>query len=280
MIDGGFEVTVAGGSLACARGGDGKADALLLHGGPGLSGEYLALLVGELDGVLRSFRYQQRGTPPSTAPAGGGVDAHVRDAIAVLDACDVERAWLVGHSWGGHLAMHVAVAAPERVAGLAIVDPLGAVPDGGAAELGANLTARLPPTVRAEVEELDARLLTGERNEADGIEMLSLVWPFYFADPDAAPEIPPLRMGTDVYADTWSSITAHFERRTLVDGLPGLRCPTVFVHGRESPIPWRRSEESAALIPGAQLEVVADCGHFPWIEQPGSVRAAVLDLVA
>ena len=36
------------------------------------------------------------------------------------------RAWIVGHSWGGHLALHMLVACPEHVAGAVIIDPLGA----------------------------------------------------------------------------------------------------------------------------------------------------------
>lgn len=274
-----FEVEVEGGRLACWGSGHGGSGALLLHGGPGLS-DYLEPLAGELGDVFRSTRYQQRGTPPSTAPAGGGVEAHVADALAVLDAAELERAWLVGHSWGGHLAMHVAAAAPSRVAGLVVVDPLGAVPDGGAAALGSNLVGRLAPTVKAAVDALDARLQAEPGDGAAALERLRLVWPSYFADPETAPPMPPVLRSAEVFADTFASIRAHFALQTLVRGLPALRCPTVFVHGRQSPIPWRRSEESAALIPGARLEVVADCGHFPWLEQPGSVRQAVLGLLA
>ena len=40
------------------------------------------------------------------------------------------------------------------------------------------------------------------------------------------------------------------------------------------------SAATAALIPGALLEVVAGAGHFPWIEKPGCVRAALDRLVA
>jgi proline iminopeptidase len=273
-----FEVDVEGGALACRTEGEGDGDAVLLHGGPGLS-DYLEGLAGELDGVLRTTRYQQRGTPPSTAPPGGGVEAHVADTLAVLDARGLERSWLVGHSWGGHLAMHVAAAAPERVAGLVVVDPLGAVPDGGAKELEENLTERLSPAARDEARMLDERLLTGAGGEADALAMLRIVWPFYFADPDTAPPMPAMRMNAAVYADTWASVNDHFARATLVEGLPRLRCPAVFVHGRESPIPWRRSAESAELIPGARLVVVDRCGHFPWLEQPGSVRRGLLELL-
>ena len=39
----------------------------------------------------------------------------MEDVVAVLDALEIGRALVVGHSWGGHLAMHLAVAFPERL---------------------------------------------------------------------------------------------------------------------------------------------------------------------
>ena len=250
----------------------------MLHGGPGLS-DYTAGLAGELAPLLETIRFQQRGVAPSTAEGPFTVEAHVGDALAVLDGLGVERAWAVGHSWGGHLALHLAAGAPERLLGVVAVDPLGAVPDGGQADLERNLTARLPPATAESVQALDERLLAGEGSPENMIEMLRLVWPYYFARPDQAPPMPPMTMSPAVYAETSASIRDHFERGTLVSALPRFAGPTLFVHGRESPIPPARSEESAALIPGARVELLADCGHFPWLEQPGAVRHALERLV-
>jgi pimeloyl-ACP methyl ester carboxylesterase len=72
------------------------------------------------------------------------VEAHVRDALAVLDAFGVEQAWTVGHSWGGHLALHLAVARPECLLGIVCVDPLGAYSD-TFADQDANLRRGLGP---------------------------------------------------------------------------------------------------------------------------------------
>lgn len=48
------------------------------------------------------------------------------DAIAVLDQLGIDRAWAVGHSWGGHLALHLAVSRPDRLLGVVCIDALGA----------------------------------------------------------------------------------------------------------------------------------------------------------
>jgi pimeloyl-ACP methyl ester carboxylesterase len=267
-----FTVAVDGGELAARREGSG-VPALLLHGGPGLS-DYTEGLAAELRAHVDVTRYQQRGVTPSTEAGPFTVEQHVDDAVAVLDASELESAWIVGHSWGGHLAMHIVVAHPERSLGAVVIDPLGAVPDGGAQELDDNLTSRLPPELAERVSEIDRRAQAGE--DVDATEVLGTVWPYYFAHPERAAPMPPMRISNACYGETLASINEHFERRTLVDGLSRSDVPMVFIHGRQSPIPPYRSEESAALAPRARVEIVDDAGHIIWLEQPG----AIADIVA
>ena len=82
------------------------------------------------------------------------------------------------------------------------------------------------------------------------------------------------RIGVQCSADTNASIAAHFERGTLVAGLPEVRLPAFFIHGEADPLPPRSSVETAALIPGARVELIEDCGHFPWLECPGELLRA------
>lgn len=58
------------------------------------------------------------------------VDTHVDDVLETLDALGVERATWIGHSFGGRIAAAAAQRAPERVSGLALLDPgLEVIPD-------------------------------------------------------------------------------------------------------------------------------------------------------
>lgn len=197
------------------------------------------------------------------------------DAAAVLDAVGAERAYVVGHSWGGHLAMHFAAGYQDRVLGLVVVDPLGAVPEGGLADLGRILRERTPPDQVARVVEIDERADAGEATVEDILEQLAIVWPAYFASPDKAPPMPPLSMSLDCFSGTMASVAEHFERGALEGSLPTVRVPTVFRLGRESPVPPEHGVASASLIPGARWIVEDDCGHFVWLERPGSVRRAL-----
>jgi pimeloyl-ACP methyl ester carboxylesterase len=270
-----FQALVLDGSITGSLVGD-CPPVLVLHGGPGLS-DYTAPLAAELDG-FRMIRYQQRGLAPSVTSGPFDVSQHVADAVAVLDAAGADRAYVLGHSWGGHLAMHLAVQHPDRLLGLVLVDPLGAVSDGGAGDLDRNLSSRIPPELAARARELDERAMAGEGSEEDALEGLAIVWPGYFASPDKAPPMPPLRISVECYAETFASINEHFQQHTLEQSLPSLQLSAVFLLGAESPIPPEHGIASAELIPGARFVVEADCGHFPWLERPGSVRHALEDI--
>jgi pimeloyl-ACP methyl ester carboxylesterase len=270
-----FSVAVAGGVIVAWEHGEG-VPVLVLHGGP-LS-DYTEPLVEALPAGLRAIRYQQRGLPPSTLEQPLGIEAHVADAVAVLDALGVERAWAVGHSWGGHLAFHLASAHPERLLGVVGIDPLGAVPDGGWADLDANLSARLAarsPEGAARASELDERAMAGEGTEADVRESLELIWRYYFADPDAAPPMPDFRASVALYSAVVTSVHEHFERGTLERALPQFARPFALLHGVADPLPLEASRATAALVPHSVLVPIEDAGHFPWLEQPESVRAAL-----
>ena len=167
-------MAVKGGSLPGYSGGSGPA-AFVLHGGPGLP-DYMAGCAAELGDLFSTIRYTQRGTPPSTAGPPCSVETHVADALAVLDALEVERAWLVGHSWGGHLALHLAVAHPNRVEAVVCVDTLGASND-VMPDFIANLTRNLTPHERLRVEAIEEHEGEGTVTEDEQLEELAILWP-------------------------------------------------------------------------------------------------------
>jgi proline iminopeptidase len=273
MTETSFRAGTGTGVIAGTRSGAGPA-LLMLHGGPGLT-DYTGLLAGETAG-WEVIRYQQRGVSPSATEGPLDVGQHVTDAIAVLDALGLDRVVVAGHSWGGHLALHLAVAAPERITALAAIDPLGAVPpDAGTAEFGRRLNARVPAASRPRVAELNAR---EPLTDAEDQEHLALLWPAYFADPVTAPPMPAgIRAHESAYGPAMESamklIADGFARR-----LPEISVPAVFVLGEDSPIPVPDGRETAALLPGAEVVVVPGAGHFPWIERPGCVAAALATL--
>jgi pimeloyl-ACP methyl ester carboxylesterase len=247
---------------------------LLLHGGPGASFEYLDGLAEEIGTGFRVAAYQQRGIAPSTTEGPFAVDREVADALAVLDALDWDRAWVVGHSWGGHLLLHVAVAAPERLHGGLAIDPLGAVGDGGYEAFEAEMLRRVPEGDRELAQQLDERAMRGEGGDDDAAESMRLAWPAYFASPDHVMPYQPMTVSVPAYAGLFESLNAA--RAGLEAALAGVEVPLGFLAGELSPMPHDQAAgPTARAIPTAWLEVVEGAGHFTWFERPGCVRAAL-----
>jgi len=265
-----FEVRVGDGSLVGCAATEG-APALLLHGGPAIP-DYMGACALELEGLFATIRYTQRGVSPSTVGPPYSIESHMDDTLAVLDARGHERAWAIGHSWGGHLALHLLVAHPERLLGVVCVDALGAFDV--FAELGTNMQRRLTPEEIQRADEIMARRNAGETTEQELVERWAIMWPQFFLREELA-SAPPRNVGAQCSIGTSASMAEHFERETLERGLPAARVPVLIVHGVESPLPIESLERTAALIPGAVFEPVDGSGHFPWLEQPGAVRAAV-----
>jgi proline iminopeptidase len=253
--------------------GDGGELAVVLHGGPGLS-DYTEGLADEIfdagDGAFRVVRYEQRTTEPLT------VAQLVDDLRAVVDHFGAARALIVGHSWGSHLAMHFAVAHPGRVRALVLVDSLGAIGDGGTGTMGAVIGSRIGPDAVAQLEALPARGLSA----ADaGLEQLRLIWPGYFSDPSAAPPLPPIAYDTDAGGAIMGDAARFLGEGFLERELPSLDIPSLHLIARHSPIDPAANERTAALMREAVVEFT-DTGHFPWIEQRGTIAAAVRRFLA
>ncbi len=100
-------------------------DVVLIHGLTGdLSIWYLCRAMTELAAARRVTAYDLRGHGYSAVPPTGYTSAdQASDLLGLLDALGIERAALVGHSFGAVIALHAAVLAPGRVESLVLSDP-------------------------------------------------------------------------------------------------------------------------------------------------------------
>ncbi len=227
--------------------------ALLLHGGPGLP-DYLDPLPEELAPPFELDRYTQG--------RHFDVPAFVDEAVAHLR----DPSWIVGHSWGGYLALQVAAAAPERPLGLVLIGSLGAVGDGGWEAAGPRLVSRLTDEERSQLE---------VAAPGDG---LAIVWPGYFSRRELAPPYPGWQTDPEVLAAIHAWVQAHGDE--LAPALRGFDRPVLILHGTFDHIPLEPLQATAALLPAAELRVLDGIGHFPWLERPGLVHDAVVDFLA
>jgi len=99
---------------------------LVIHGVTNTGARYRRLAEEQLAG-LRVLAPDLRGHGDSPWEPPWDSGRHVADLVAVLDAAGLARAVVVGHSFGGLLALRLAARAPHRVRGLVLLDPAVAV---------------------------------------------------------------------------------------------------------------------------------------------------------
>ncbi len=103
--------------------GDGEA-VLLIHGAH-IADAFLPLTrEASLADRYRLIRYRRRGFAGSDPHSGPfSIEQQAQDALALLERLDVERAHLVGHSYGGAIAVQLAIEAPSLVHSLVVLEP-------------------------------------------------------------------------------------------------------------------------------------------------------------
>lgn len=205
-------------------------------------------------------------------PAGPGAvvaDYGEADSLAAMAgralASAPPRFAAAGHSMGGRVALEIFRRAPERVAGLALLDT--------------NYTPRAAGEAGAREERERMALLaiarrSGTRAMAESW-VKGMVHPSRLADAALIGAILDMfaRKSADVFA---AQIRALLARPDAAPLLAAVRCPALVLCGREdSWAPAARHEEMAAMIAGSELVLVGQCGHMAPMERPREVAAAL-----
>jgi 2-hydroxymuconate-semialdehyde hydrolase len=243
---------------------------LLIHGsGPGVSAwANWRLAIPELARRARviapdmvGFGFTERPSAPRY-----DMDTWVGQAVGVLDALQIARADLVGNSFGGALALALAIRHPQRVRRLVLMGSVG---------------VSFPITPG-----LDA--VWGYRPSFE--TMRGLLDLFAYDRRLVSDELARLRYDASVRPGFQESFAAMFPapRQRWVDAMASReadirRLPheTLVVHGREDRIiPLQNSLTLAQWIPRSQLHVYGQCGHWTQIEHAARFARLVGDFVA
>lgn len=194
-----------------------------------------------------------------------GLDTWTAHVIGVLDTLGIESAHVVGNSFGGSLALSLAIRHAERVRRLGLM---------GAVSLSFPLTPGLDAVWGYEpsVEAMAGLLRIFTATPADGIDELARLR--YEAS---------IRPGVqEAYArmfpaprQRWVDALAHAE-----SDVSSITAPTLIFHGREDRvIPLATSLRLLELIPEAQLHVFGNCGHWTQIEHAAEFNRLLRDFL-
>lgn len=253
---------------------------LLLHGGPGAHHDYLYPQMLALAERHRVITYDQRGGGHSKTddPTPITWETHVQDLAEIIQQFGLEQPTIVGYSWGALLAMLYATAGAQVVTGVPYVTPAKLVLVSPAPitrawrdTFEAELAARgQGPVIQGMRQELAASGLRERDMAAYRQRSFELSVAGYFANPANAVSLTPFRVTGKVQQSVWASL-GDFDLRPA---LRGVECPSLVVHGRQDPIPLDSAMAAAECL-GAELVVLDDCGHVPYVEQPALLFGAI-----
>ena len=186
------------------------------------------------------------------------LDALADDSLALLDALGLARAHVLGISMGGMVAQLMAARAPQRVRSLALM-----MSSSGARELPGPR-----PVAREAMLSRPASSLEDALVEHQVGVFTALGSPGFPPEPQALRErcrraVRRAREGgpgaAAGYVRQLTAVAASADRSPL---LPGLRMPTLVIHGQDDPLlPPACGEQLARLIPGARLDRIPGLGH-------------------
>lgn len=253
---------------------DGAGAPLLLLNGGMMSIAAWDPIALQLAGAFRIVRCDLRGqllSPFQESDRGADSYAladHASDVVALLDHLGLDRVHLAGTSFGGEVAMVVAADYPERVSSLAVM----------------TATDRLTPRMRAAARALAMQARAAAEGSIGGGMVFRALAPGAFSERWLAEQpagfveirarlfdaLPP------AFFAGLASIMQSLLGLDLTERLPRIAVPTLVVGaGRDRTFPPEHSRAIAEAIPGAQLEVLDECGHAAVVENPG----AIVDLV-
>jgi pimeloyl-ACP methyl ester carboxylesterase len=238
---------------------------VLLHGVGTSAGEW-SWVLPELARSHRVYALDLPGydgsfEPPDYAPA------FTASFIgSFLDAVGVESAVVVGNSFGGLVALHLALSEPARVSALILSDSAGldrtvnpALATLSFPRMGqmATALAKTPP---------------GAAQRALGRALLMFARPWqipskWLNDQYRLAQLPNFIEAT--VATLRSTVGPSGQREVLLDELPRLQMPTLIVWGIEDRvIPYWQAQDALTRLKKGSLVLIKNCGHLPHVEQP------------
>jgi pimeloyl-ACP methyl ester carboxylesterase len=258
--------------------GSGPEVVVLVHGlGGNLAGWHLTI-VPDLQRDYRVLTYDLRGHGRSDAPPAGYTTGDmVKDLHGLLDALDIEKAALVGHSWGADIVLHFALLHPERVTELVIVE-------------GA-LLAPLAPVYRSTdwagwayvtetIEVLIGRPIPEEnRHDLEFLVRQLIEIPIMYGPAQGRPRDEEIVFRVlDILRPMWEGREA--EGNMGIDSLSKIELPTLLIGESNSVFAEAQQELSARLpaststiLPGAKLK------HFSSLEHPELILSNLRDFL-
>ena len=256
---------------------------IVLHGGPGFDHRQFLPYIWELAERHKVILFDQRGTGLSSGPIDStsiSIDSFIADIEGVREAFGIDKMNLLGHSWGGILAMHYAIRHPENLKSLILCSTAASFES--FSEMRAIYEAnRLPGDA-----ELIQEIYSSDEFQNGDPQTVERFWRVffkpYFSDQELVSKLDlhfeenSIKNGNAVAGHILESI-GDFD---LHEDLKAIRCPTLVIHGDADPMPFKYGEMIHESIGGSELVIVEGAGHWLFVDGTETFTSSVLDFLA
>jgi proline iminopeptidase len=262
---------IGGANIRCESIGKGNP-VIVIHGGPGMSHDYLLPGMEMLAKDHQVVFYDQRGCGQSGGleePLEITLERYVADVEGIRKAYGFERPSIVGHSWGGYVAMNYAIAYPDYVDKLVLVNPIPSTPQGMGSFMSEYERRMAPLKEKLDCMVLSPEYLTGDPAVTE--DYYKTIFQTYVFDNAKVKDLnlkttPSAALNNKQVQEIFAPILA--DPRDLTDDLKKLKIPTLIVSGDVDVVPAFTAEETSKSIPGSKFILIRNCGHFPFVEKP------------
>ena len=240
---------------------------LCINGGLHFGHEVLWPALAPLAGNRQLVFFDQRGRGKSQqqpGARGARIEHDAGDAVAIRAALGIERWNVLGHSWGGGVAMLSTAEDQQAVNRLVLVDAVGPTSE-WLSRLHPAALARLEGERRDALAALDPSALHEDNIDAHAA-YTSALYPAWFADREFASIFSSPRANSG----TGAAVAARLRREGYdwTDRISAIRVPTLVIHGDHDLLDVSVAQSIANLIPGSEVSIIRNAGHMPFWEAP------------
>jgi proline iminopeptidase len=255
---------------------------VLMHGGPGAD-HWTLLPLRPLSDLFTLVFYDHRcnGRSEGAPVASMTWDNLTADAEALREKLGFEKWAVLGHSFGGHVALEYALRYPKSISHLVLLDT--GADSWWARENAPDLLARRGHS--PEKVELVRRWFRGDFAPNEMIPILMRIGDAYSYRPNLWLAVGDLMRGewhTKLRPEALIYAGRHLLKRwSVMDRLGEIEVPTLVMAGSDDFLfPPQHQLELAARIPHAQLQIIDRAGHNPHAEQRAKVVRAIAQFLS
>jgi pimeloyl-ACP methyl ester carboxylesterase len=198
----------------------------------------------------------------------------IESAGDIMEALDVNCATLIGHSLGGAVSINIALSLPGRVTKLVLID-------------GAGLSRTLPWLYRLSSVPVLANILMSLAVEPALERSLKRL---FYDSPALSDEMKDIILKNSSQPGVRETLLRIMKQNAglrgprpeaiLLDKLPQLKVPSLFVHGAQDRIfPLKHVRDAFSMVPNSRVKIFDQCGHCPHIEKAVEFNETVMEFL-